>query len=247
MPPEWKISRGLTPYEEALSYMDERVAKINEGSAGECVWLLEHPPLYTAGTSAKDTDLLDARFPVYKSGRGGQYTYHGPGQRVAYVMLDLKKRSQNCIPRESGDLGCVEKDSRFRGKSTGSVPDIKKYVCSLEEWIIRTLAEFDVRGERRDGRIGIWVDTPAHPAHAGDVKSEKKIAAVGVRIRHWVTLHGISINVNPDLTHFSGIVPCGIAEHGVTSLWEWGVKASMQELDEALKKQWPFVFSQPRG
>jgi lipoyl(octanoyl) transferase len=198
---EWKTSPAPVPYEEALAFMDERVAAIHAGTAPECIWLLEHPPLYTAGTSAKDADLLDPRFPVYTAGRGGQYTYHGPGQRVAYVMLDLKKRQKT--------------------------PDVKQYVCNLERWIIQSLKTFGINGECKSGRIGIWVDTK---------EGEKKIAAVGVRIRHWITLHGISINVSPDLSHFDGIVPCGISEHGVTSMQDLGVKAGMGELDAALKK-----------
>ena len=192
--------------------MDERVAGIHEGSQEECVWLLEHPPLYTAGTSAKDVDLLEPRFPVFKTGRGGEYTYHGPGQRVAYAMLDLKKRG---------------------------APDLKKYVWNLEEWIIRTLAEFDVTGERRCGRIGIWVDMPDG--------SEKKIAAIGVRVRRWVTMHGIAINVDPDLSHFDGIVPCGISEHGVTSLAGLGVEASMAQVDAVLKDVFEVVFNPRPG
>lgn len=205
---EWKISQDPVAYPEALAFMDGRVAAIRERRADECAWLLEHPPLYTAGTSAKDTGLLDARFPVYESGRGGEHTYHGPGQRVAYVMLDLKKRQ--------------------------SVPDIKKYVWSLEEWIIRSLAAFGIRGERRCGRIGIWVVMPGG--------AEKKIAAIGVRVRHWITLHGVAINVDPDLSHFSGIVPCGIAEHGVTSMRELGKPIDMKALDEVLKVEFASVF-----
>lgn len=203
---EWKISEDLIPYGDAVSSMEGRVADIRENAKNELVWLLEHPPLYTAGTSADDSDLLDSRFPVHKTGRGGEYTYHGPGQRVAYVMLDLKKRQTK--------------------------PDIKKYVWQLEEWIIRTLAEFDIKGERRQGRVGIWVALPDG--------SESKIAAIGVRIRHWVSYHGISINVNPDLSHFSGIVPCGIANHGVTSLHDLGKTISMAELDDALKRNITF-------
>ncbi len=187
--------------------MDGRAAAIYEGQAPECVWLLEHSPLYTAGTSAKAGDMLDPRFPVHKAGRGGEYTYHGPGQRVAYVMLDLRRRQK--------------------------APDIKKYVWALEEWIIRALAEFGVAGERRCGRVGIWVVTDS---------GEKKIAAIGVRIKRWVTLHGIAINVNPDLSHFTGIVPCGIAEHGVTSLADLGVKASMADLDAALQRNFEGAF-----
>lgn len=180
---------------------------IRAGTAGDLVWLLEHPPLYTAGSSAKAADLKDVRFPVFETGRGGQYTYHGPGQRIAYVMLNLKKLQK--------------------------VPDIKKYICDLEEWIIRALAHFGVKGERREGRVGIWVVTPA---------GEKKIAAIGVRIRHWVTYHGLSINVNPDLTHFDGIVPCGISEYGVTSLADLGKDVSMEALDEVLKSTFFEVF-----
>ena len=181
--------------------MDARVSGIHNGTAPECIWLLEHPPLYTAGTSAKDADLLGADFPVFKTGRGGQYTYHGPGQRVAYVMLDLKKRHK--------------------------APDIKKYVCDLERWIIALLGAFGIQGQCVDGRIGVWV-------------GDEKIAAIGVRVRHWVTLHGISINVNPDLSHFGGIVPCGISDAGVTSMQALGVQASMSELDSALKAKCPF-------
>lgn len=187
--------------------MEERVAGIKNGTEEECVWLLEHPPLYTAGTSAKDTDLLNPQFPVFKTGRGGEYTYHGPGQRIAYVILDLKKRQPK--------------------------PDIKKYVWELEEWIIQTLAELGITGERREGRIGIWVNTPT---------GEKKIAALGVRVRHWITFHGISINLDPDLSHFSGIVPCGISEYGVTSIAEIDDKITMDDLDNALQTTWNNVF-----
>ena len=204
---EWLKSDCFVDYPFAVSEMETRVAGIRAGTMDETVWLLEHPPLYTAGTSAKAQDLLNPQFPVYDSGRGGQYTYHGPGQRVAYVMLDLKKRQQ--------------------------VPDIKKYVWQLEEWIIRSLALLGVKGERREGRVGIWVVTP---------KGEEKIAAIGVRVRHWVTYHGISINANPDLTHFSGIVPCGIAERGVTSLHALGVTANMDDIDNALRTEWDGVF-----
>lgn len=198
----------LLEYPNAVSFMEDRVAEIRAGNAGELVWLVEHPPIYTAGTSADPADLLSREFPVYPTGRGGEYTYHGPGQRVAYVMLDLKKRQQ--------------------------VPDIKKYVCQLEEWVIRTLARFKVTGERRTGRVGIWVVTKT---------GEKKIAAIGVRIRHWVTYHGIAINLNPDLTHFRGIVPCGISEHGVTSLHDLGTAIGMDELDRALREEFEAVFS----
>lgn len=197
----WKTSDIPVPYPDALEFMDKRVAGIHTGRAKDCIWCLEHPPLYTAGTSAKETDLLNPEFPVFKTGRGGQYTYHGPGQRVVYVMMDLKKRQKT--------------------------PDVKCYVHALEEWIIRTLADFDITGERRSGRIGIWVETP---------EGEKKIAAIGVRIKHWITLHGIAINVNPDLSHFGGIVPCGLSEFGVTSLHDLGKTVSMADLDAALYK-----------
>ncbi len=205
---EWKISKELVDYSEAVSFMEERVSLINKGKADECVWLLEHPSLYTAGTSAKEEDLLDKCFPVYKTGRGGQYTYHGPGQRVGYVILNLKKRQQ--------------------------VPDIKKYIYDLEEWIIRSVARFGVKGMRRDGRVGIWVDI-------GDGK-EAKIAAIGVRVRHWISFHGIAINVNPDLSNFNGIVPCGISEYGVTSFKDLGIDIKMEQLDKVLKEEWGRVF-----
>ena len=194
-------------YDDALRTMEARVDDIHRGLAGDLLWLLEHPPIYTAGTSARADDLLDSRFPVFKTGRGGQYTYHGPGQRVGYLMLDLKKRQQ--------------------------VPDIKKYVWQLEEWIILTLGRFGVTGERRENRVGIWVAT---------LTGEAKIAAIGVRVRHWITFHGVSINLNPDLSHFSGIVPCGISEYGVTSLRQLGVNISMAELDLALMAAWDQVF-----
>ena len=204
---DWLITQTLVNYPRAIAEMESRVAKIRNGEINEAVWLLEHPPLYTAGTSAKPEDLVVPQFPVYETGRGGQFTYHGPGQRVAYVMLDLKKRQQT--------------------------PDIKKYVWQLEEWIIRTLAEFGVKGERRMGRVGIWVITPT---------SEAKIAAIGVRVRHWVTYHGISINVNPDLSHFDGIVPCGIREYGTTSLAQLGINATLPDIDAALWENFEKVF-----
>lgn len=210
MPVEWRTSQGLVPYPEALAEMEARVAAIRDGGAAELVWLLEHPSLYTAGTSADPAELLDgARFPVYAAGRGGRYTYHGPGQRIAYLMLDLKRRGG----------------------------DVRRYVDRLEEWVIRTLATFGVRGERREGRIGIWVDTPA----AG----EAKIAAIGVRVRRWVSYHGVAINVAPDLGHFQGIVPCGISEYGVTSLHALGVKVGLAELDAALRARFADVFEAP--
>ena len=205
---EIKISAKPVAYEDAVRAMEERVAGIRAGTEDEMIWLLEHPPLYTAGTSAKTGDLLDTRFPVYQAGRGGQYTYHGPGQRVGYMMLNLKKRQQQ--------------------------PDIKQYVWQLEEWIIRSLLHFGVTGERREGRVGIWVD---------EGMRESKVAAIGVRVRHWVTYHGISINVDPDLSHYAGIVPCGIKEHGVTSLAQLLKRpVSMAEVDDALKAEWTGVF-----
>ena len=204
--PDWRIDDGAVPYPEALAAMEARVAAIRDGTTPELVWLLEHPPLYTAGTSAHDTDLLTPdRFPVYRTGRGGQYTYHGPGQRVGYVMVDLKRRN----------------------------PDVRVYVHSLEEWLIRALARFQVKGERREGRVGIWVERCG---------VEKKIAAIGVRIRHWVTFHGVALNVDPDLSHFAGIVPCGIADHGVTSLVDLGLPVTMADVDLALREAWDEVF-----
>lgn len=211
-PVDWMISDGLVPYPDAVAAMESRAAAIRDGTAPEGVWLLEHPPLYTAGTSADPGELTDPdRFPVFKTGRGGRYTYHGPGQRVAYVMLDLKRRDS----------------------------DVRAYVRDLEEWLIRTLAAFNVTGERRDGRVGIWVarGAPSNPAHRED-----KIAAIGVRVRRWVSFHGVSLNVEPDLSHFEGIVPCGIAEHGVTSLWDLGNTATLYEVDSALRLAFEEVF-----
>jgi lipoyl(octanoyl) transferase len=208
---EWRVSPGLVAYEEAVAAMEARVAAIRDQGAPELVWLLEHPPLYTAGTSADPAELLDAgRFPVHQTGRGGRHTYHGPGQRVAYVLLDLKRRG----------------------------PDVRGYVANLEDWVIRTLAACGVTGEKRDGRIGIWVARP-DPIFGS---REEKIAAVGVRVRRWVTYHGISLNVAPDLSHFSGIVPCGISEHGVTSLKALGKTADMAAVDAALKTNFRDVF-----
>ncbi len=197
-------------YPAAVARMEARAAAIAEGRADELVWLLEHPPVYTAGTSARDADLLDARFPVYRTGRGGQFTYHGPGQRVGYVMLDLKRRK----------------------------PDVRVYVHDLEQWLIEALALFDVRGERREGRVGIWVRRGRSSA---DMR-EDKIAALGVRIKRWVTFHGVALNVAPDLSHFSGIVPCGISGHGVTSLADLGVAATMADVDLALRQSFGKVF-----
>jgi lipoyl(octanoyl) transferase len=201
----WQASAGLTDYATALAEMDRRVEAIGAGSA-ECVWLIEHPAIYTAGTSAKPQDLVEAdRFPVFETGRGGQYTYHGPGQRVAYVMLDLKKRGG----------------------------DVRAFVAALEDWMISTLADFGIVGERREDRVGVWV------RHGGD---ESKIAALGIRVRKGISFHGISINLNPDLEHFSGIVPCGVADHGVTSFEGLGLKTTMAELDDALRLNFKKIF-----
>lgn len=205
---EWKISDGLTSYEDALAFMEARVDAISRGEADECIWLLEHPPLYTAGTSAQLEDLVDPeRFPVYEAKRGGQYTYHGPGQRVAYVMLDLNKRGK----------------------------DVRQFVHKLEAWVIDTLDSFNVKGEIREGRVGVWVTRPEKPLSITGEVAEDKIAAIGIRLRKWVSFHGISINVEPDLEHFTGIVPCGITEHGVTSLVDLGLPVMMEDLDVALK------------
>jgi lipoyl(octanoyl) transferase len=215
-PVEWRISDAPVGYEAALKAMDDRAAAIAAGAAPELVWLLEHPPLYTAGTSAKPQDLVDARFPVHQTGRGGQFTYHGPGQRVAYAMLDLNRRK----------------------------PDVRAYVAALEEWIIRTLADFNVRGERRDDRVGVWVRRPDKGRDMSGEPFEDKIAALGIRVRKWVTLHGISINVEPELSHFSGIVPCGVSEqrYGVTSLADLGLPVSMAEVDMVLRSKFEEVF-----
>jgi lipoyl(octanoyl) transferase len=202
----WEISPELVAYPEALDRMDRHVSAIAKAEEPERVWLLEHPPLYTAGTSAHEADLVEpSRFPVFKAGRGGQYTYHGPGQRVAYVMLDLKRRGG----------------------------DVRAFVAALEQWVIDTLDDFNVRGERREDRVGVWVRRGSR---------EDKIAAIGIRVRHWVTFHGISINVEPDLTHFSGIVPCGIREHGVTSLVDLGLPVTMEDVDVALKRNFHRLF-----
>ncbi len=209
---EWRISDGLVPYEEALAGMEARVDAIIAGQAEECIWLLEHPPLYTAGTSAKPADLLEPdRFPVYRSQRGGQYTYHGPGQRVAYVMLDLNRRGR----------------------------DVRRFVAALEDWVIAALAEFQVRGERRAGRVGVWVARPDRPPLPDGRPAEDKIAAIGVRLRRWVSFHGVAINVEPDLGHFGGIVPCGIAGYGVTSLVDLGLPVTLADLDLALRRRFP--------
>ncbi len=210
-PIEWRIIEGLSPYAETVAAMEARVEAIHEGRAGECVWLVEHPPLYTAGTSAKAEDLRDARFPVHATGRGGQFTYHGPGQRVGYVMLDLKRRS----------------------------PDVRAFVCALEDWLIGTLNGFNMRGERREDRVGVWVKRPDKGADAED-----KIAALGIRVRRWVTFHGVSLNVEPDLSHFGGIVPCGISQqrYGVTSLVDLGLPVVMPEADAIMRREFEAIF-----
>jgi len=208
--PVWFVSDAPVPYPEAVAAMEARVAAIHAGTAPECVWLLEHPPLYTAGTSAQTADLLaPARFPVYRSGRGGQYTYHGPGQRVGYAMLDLKRRGA----------------------------DLRSYVHDLESWVIAALARFNLRGERRAGRVGIWV--------VRNNGREDKIAAIGVRVRRWVAFHGVAINVDPDLSHFAGIVPCGIRHYGVTSLRDLGYPVTLPDLDVALQDAFKDVFGDP--
>jgi lipoyl(octanoyl) transferase len=214
-PVDWRIEPGLTGYDEAVAFMETRAAAIADGTAGELVWLVEHPPLYTAGTSADAADLVDAeRFPVFKSGRGGEYTYHGPGQRVAYVMLDLKRRRQ----------------------------DVRAFVSALEEWIIRTLDSFNVRGERREDRVGVWVTRPDRPHLPDGSVAEDKIAAIGIRLRRWVSFHGIALNIEPDLTHFGGIVPCGVRDHGVTSLIDLGLPVTMGDADQALKGAFLDIF-----
>jgi lipoyl(octanoyl) transferase len=210
---EWRVSDAPVAYPEAVAAMEARAAAIAAGEASELVWLLEHPPLYTSGTSGKDADLLEPRFPLFATGRGGQLTYHGPGQRVAYVMLDLRRR-----------------------------PDVRAYVASLEEWIIRTLAAFNVRGERREDRVGVWVARPDKGAG-----HEDKIAAIGVRLRRWISFHGIAINVEPELEHFSAIVPCGVtdARYGVTSLVDLGLPVTMEDVDVALRQTFGEVFGAP--
>ena len=212
---QWEISDSEVDYNTALEKMDNYVQKIISGEADEKIWLLEHPSLYTAGTSANKKDLVEPnRFPVFETKRGGQYTYHGPGQRVVYVMLDLNKRGK----------------------------DVKKFVENLEAWIIHTLAEFNVVGQSRNGRVGIWVERPDKPKDINGLIKEEKIAAIGVRLKKWTTFHGLSINVDPDLSHFQGIVPCGIKEHGVTSLVDLGLPISMTDLDIALSKAFSKVF-----
>lgn len=208
---EWRITRDGIAYPDALAYMEERVALVEQGQAQDLVWLLEHPPLYTAGTSADPQELIDpSRFPVFETGRGGRYTYHGPGQRIAYMVCDLRRYNR----------------------------DVRQHVWRLEEWVIRTLADWGIKGERREGRIGIWV------AHDG---VEEKIAAIGVRVKKWIAYHGVALNVCPDLTHFKGIVPCGLGGFGVTSLHALGVQATLKDVDSALQRHWPEVFAAHAG
>lgn len=213
--PEWIITPGLTPYEDALARMEQRASDIAEGRAEELVWLIEHPPLYTGGTSARPADLTDPdRFPVYETRRGGQYTYHGPGQRVVYVMLDLNRRGR----------------------------DVRKFVKQLEHWVIATLDDFNLKGEIREGRVGVWIARPDKAPLPDGTPREDKIAAIGIRLRKWVSFHGISINVEPDLSHFDGIVPCGISGHGVTSLVDLGLPVTMDDLDVALARRFEDIF-----
>ncbi len=213
--PEWKITPGLTPYPAAAAQMEARARAIARGEAGEMIWLVEHPPLYTAGTSAKPADLLDEnRFPVFASKRGGQYTYHGPGQRVAYIMLDVGRRGR----------------------------DLRAFVHQVEAWVIATLAQFNVRAERREGRVGVWVPRPEKPRLPSGAMREDKIAAIGLRLHRWVSYHGLSINVEPDLSHYAGIVPCGISGHGVTSLVDLGLPVTMEDVDMALEASFAAIF-----
>jgi len=218
-PVAWRVENGLVDYENAVAFMEERAAAIRAGMADELVWLIEHPPLYTAGTSADPADLIAPdRFPVYTTGRGGEYTYHGPGQRVAYVMLDLKRR--RC--------------------------DVRAFVSSLESWIIDTLAGMGIKGERREDRVGVWVVRPERPALTDSNAAEDKVAAIGIRLRRWVSFHGISLNVEPDLEHFSGIVPCGVTAHGTTSLVDLGLPVTMQDADVALRASFETIFGPTR-
>ena len=212
---EWITTDGLTGYADAVAFMEARASAIAAGEAGECIWLLEHPPLYTAGTSAKPGDLTDPdRFEVHQTKRGGQYTYHGPGQRVVYVMLDVGKRGR----------------------------DVRRFVQQLETWVIAALAEFNVTGHIREGRVGVWVERDDKPLTASGAKAEDKIAAIGIRLHKWVSFHGLSINVDPTLDHFSGIVPCGITDHGVTSLVDLGLPVAMGDIDVALRRTFADVF-----
>lgn len=205
---EWINSTGLTPYDHAVAAMEARVADIIAGRAGEAIWLVEHPPIYTAGTSARPSDLLDPRFPVFATGRGGQYTYHGPGQRIVYVMLDLNRRGR----------------------------DVRAFVAGLEAWVIAALGDFGLRGHIRAGRVGVWIERPDRPPLPDGSLRDDKIAAIGVKLRRWVSFHGIAINVDPDLGHYAGIVPCGISGHGVTSLVDLGLPVGMDDLDVALRR-----------
>lgn len=219
-PVEWRVEPGLTDYATALATMEARANAIRAGEAGEQVWLVEHAPLYTAGTSARAADLLEPdRFPVFDAGRGGEYTYHGPGQRVAYVMLDLKRRRE----------------------------DVRAFVTALEDWVIGALDRVNVRGEKRDGRVGVWVARPDKPPLPDGSPAEDKIAAIGVRLRRWVSFHGIAINIEPDLGHFSGIVPCGITGYGVTSLVDLGLPITMAEFDVTLKQAFADIFGPVEG
>ena len=211
---DWITASGLTGYDDAVAFMEARVAAIHDGRAGELVWLVEHPPLYTAGTSARDGDLLDARFPVHATGRGGQYTYHGPGQRIVYVMLDLNRRGR----------------------------DVRAFVGRLEAWVIAALGDFGVAGVIRDGRVGVWVPRPDKPPLPDGSTRDDKIAAIGVKLRRWVSFHGIAINVEPDLSHYGGIVPCGISGHGITSLVDLGLPVGMADLDLALRRNFDPIF-----
>ncbi len=215
-PVEWRIAEGLVDYAFAVSEMEARVAAIAAGRARELVWLVEHPPLYTAGTSARPEDLLETRFPVHEAGRGGQFTYHGPGQRIAYVMLDLNRRSR----------------------------DARAFVCGLEQWVIAALAEFNLKGATREGRVGVWIERPEKNRGLNGEMAEDKVAAIGVRLRRWVSFHGLALNVEPDLTHFSGIVPCGIKDDhlGVTSLVDLGLPVSMTDVDVALRRSFERIF-----
>lgn len=214
-PVRWLVSEGLTPYPEAIAFMEQEVERIAHGEADELVWLVEHPPLYTAGTSARTQDLLvPNRFPVFETGRGGEYTYHGPGQRVVYIMLDLKRRKR----------------------------DVRAFVAAIEDSIIRTLDSMNIRGERREDRVGVWVRRPEKPPLPNGAESEDKIAAIGIRIRHWVSFHGLSINVEPDLSHFTGIVPCGISGYGVTSLIDLGLPVTMEDVDMRYRQAFEQVF-----
>lgn len=214
-PLEWRTLPGLSDYAQTLRAMEDRVAQIAAGRAPEAIWLLEHPPLYTAGTSARPQDLTDPdRFPVFNAGRGGQYTYHGPGQRVAYAMLDLNRRGR----------------------------DVRCFVHQMEDWVIATLDQFGIRGERRAGRVGVWVVRPDKPPAPDGTPREDKIAAIGIKLRRWVSFHGVSINVEPDLDHFDGIIPCGIRDHGVTSLVDLGLPVTLEDVDLALQHTFQQVF-----